>query len=80
MPTTAPQLMQATAVVVPLMPPPEWKWQPQAMNEIQTSPVRMVEAKRPYVEPGVEDGEHADRKRKREISRHRENSPKRYCF
>ena len=70
MPTSAPQLMQATVVVVPLMPPPEWKWQPQAMNEIQTRPATRMVSKRPDVEPGIEDGEQADRKRKREISRH----------
>jgi hypothetical protein len=44
MPTMAPQLMQMTAVVAPLLPPPEWKWQPQAMNEIQTSPASAVAA------------------------------------
>ena len=70
MPTSAPQLMQATVVVVPLVPPPEWKWQPQAMNETQTSPARIVESERADEEPGIEDGEQADRSGKRDECRH----------
>ena len=79
MPTSAPQLMQTMVVVLPLMSPPEWKWQPQAMNEIHTSPGNVV-GKRTDEQPGVEDGQQADRKGKRKISRHCENSPKRYVF
>src|SRR5690606_14832235 len=45
MPTIAPQLMQTAAVVAPFVPPPDWKWQPQAMNDTHTNPAtRVVES------------------------------------